>query len=72
MRWLLNTLDAWLFSPPHSFESVLRTTDIVLCASDEAYARWRGQPPLFQGPQATQPADLEMTARPVENIPPNE
>jgi len=53
MREFFKALDAWLFSPPHPFESVLKTTDILLQASDPIYARYgRHAAPLFQPPVA--------------------
>lgn len=57
MKWLWNTLNTWLFSPPHTFESVLRTTDILLQTSDPDYSEHRmsiSQSPALQPPQAVE------------------
>lgn len=60
----LKALDAWLFSPPYPFESVLNITDILLQASDPVYARCRAQTYPLPEPGSTQPVQEDSANQP--------
>lgn len=67
MKWLWTALDTSLFSPPHCFESVVRTTDLLLQASDPDYLRYRFDISSSVASQTPKEVEGVATHRPIEH-----